>query len=143
MKKVLPFLFAVVALLAASCSPGFNGRWDDRRRDDSRNGRWQLLGEQEVDDRTDRDRIDVRRDDGPFRELRIEVRDAPIEIRDMVVTFADGEKFQPRISERYDEGQRSRVISLPGGRRSVDGVEFLYRSIDRRGGKGKVLLYGR
>jgi hypothetical protein len=106
-----------------------------------RRDHWQLLGEQEVDFKLDRDRIDVKRKAGPFRQLRLEVRDAPIELRDMIVTFGDGETFRPRIHKRFAEGRGSHVIDLPGKRRSVDGVEFVYRSISQREGKGRVLLY--
>jgi hypothetical protein len=108
-----------------------------------RGGQWQLLGEQEVNFKNDHDRIDVKRRAGPFRELRIEVRDAPIEIHDMTVTFADHKTFKPNIRARFREGRGSHVIDLPGNRRSIDKVEFVYRSIDRRQGKGKVLLYAR
>jgi hypothetical protein len=89
------------------------------------------------------DRIDVKRNDGPFRQLRIEVTDAPIEIREMVVTFGDGKKFRPKIQARFREGHGSHVIDLPGNRRSIDGIEFVYRSINRKQGKGKVLVYAR
>jgi hypothetical protein len=61
-----------------------------------RGGQWQLLGEQEVDFKNDRDRIDVKRKSGPYRELRIEVRDAPIEVNEMIVTFGDGKTFSPK-----------------------------------------------
>jgi hypothetical protein len=44
---------------------------------------------------------------------------------------------------RFREGHGSHVIDLPGNRKSIDGVEFVYRSIDRRRGEGKVLLYAR
>lgn len=106
-------------------------------------GQWQLLGDQEVNFDNDHDRIDVKRKAGPFRQLRIEVRDAPIEIREMIVTFGDGKKSRPKIQARFREGHGSHVIDLPGDRRSIDGVEFVYRSISSKRGKGKLLLYGR
>lgn len=108
-----------------------------------RGGRWELLGEQEVDFKNDHDRIDVRRRAGPYRELRIEVRDAPIEIHDMTVTFGDNKTFKPKIRARFREGHGSQVIDLPGNRRSIDKVDFVYRSIDRKKGRGRVLLYAR
>ena len=106
-------------------------------------GQWQLLGEQEVNFDNDHDRIDVKRKAGPFRQLRVEVRDAPIEIREMIVTFGDGKKSRPKIQARFREGHGSHVIDLPGDRRSIDGVEFVYRSISSKRGRGKLLLYGR
>ena len=72
-----------------------------------------------------------------------EVRDAPIEIREMVVTFDNGKKSRPKTQARFREGHGSHVIDLPGNRGSIDGADFVYRSIDRRRGKGKVLLYAR
>lgn len=106
-------------------------------------GRWELLGEQEVDFKNDHDRIDVKRSAGPFRQLRIEVRNAPIEMREMVVTFADGKTFKPKMQARFREGSGSHVIDLPGKQRSIDGVEFVYRSINPKQGNGRVLLYAR
>ena len=47
-------------------------------------GRWELLGQREVDFRNDRDQIDVGRSEGQFRQLDIRVKDAPIEINNMV-----------------------------------------------------------
>jgi hypothetical protein len=132
MKRSFMFAILVIVLLCAGIAGAAQ-----------KGGRWQLLGEQEVDFKNDHDRIDVKRNDGPFRELRIEVRDAPIEIREMVVTFGDGKKFRPKIQARFREGHGSHVINLPGNRRSIDGVEFVYRSIDRKRGKGNVLLYAR
>nr|ART40973.1 L174 [uncultured bacterium] len=102
-----------------------------------------MLGEQEVNFNNDRDRIEVKRRAGPYRQLRIEVRDAPIEIREMIVTFGDHKTFRPNIRAQFRDGRGSQVIDLPGNRRSIDGVEFVYRSINRRQGRGRVLLYAR
>jgi hypothetical protein len=100
-------------------------------------------GEQQVEFKNDHDRIDVKKASGPYRQLRFEVRDAPIEIREMVVTFGDGKTFRPKVRTSFREGHGSQVIDLPGNRRSIDGVEFAYRSINRKEGQGKLLLYGR
>ena len=132
MKSILFSFMLLIALI----SPALSGAAQ-------KGGHWELLGEGEVDFKNDHDRIDVKRRAGPFRQLRIEVRNAPIEIREMVVTFADGKTFKPKIQARFREGSGSHVIDLPGNRRSIDGVEFVYRSINRKQGKGRVLLYGR
>ena len=136
MKRLMLAILSTVLIYSCSTSVA------ERERVAEREGRWQLLGQQEVGRTRDRDRIDVPRKGGPFRQLRMEVRGAPIEIREVVVTFGDGEKFRPRIPERLAEG-RDYVIDLPGRRQSVDGVEFVYRSIDPRQQPAKVLLYAR
>ena len=126
----------VCAVLIALVNPALAGAAQ-------KGGHWQLLGEQEVDFKNDHDRIDVKRTAGPFRELRIEVRNAPIELSEMIVKFADGKTFKPKIQGRFREGSGSQVIDLPGKERSIDGVEFVYHSTSRSLGKGRVLLYAR
>ena len=104
---------------------------------------WQLLGEREADLQRDQDRIDVGRREGTFREIRIAVRGAPVEINKVVVTFDDGKTFSPSIREHFDQNSSSREIDLPGDRRSIRSVDFSYRSPDRRQGKATVMLYAR
>jgi hypothetical protein len=106
-------------------------------------GRWERLGTREVDFGGDRDRIDVGRAEGRFRQLQIRVKDAPIEISNMVVTFANNEKFSPTLRHRFDKGSGTRIIDLPGERRAIKSIDFNYRSIHRRTGKGIVEVYGR
>ena len=61
----------------------------------------------------------------------------------MIVKFADGKTFKPKIQGRFREGSGSQVIDLPGKERSIDGVEFVYHSTSHSLGKGRVLLYAR
>ena len=104
---------------------------------------WELLGEREADFRIDHDRINVGRREGSFREIRIAVRGAPLEMYNMVVTFGDGSTFTPNIRTRFDENSWSRDMDLPGDRRVIRSVDFTYRSINRREGRATVTLYGR
>lgn len=104
---------------------------------------WQLLGQQEADFKKDQDRIDIGRREGNFREIRIAVRGAPVEMDKVVITFTDGKTFAPSIREHFDQNSSSREIDLPGERRSIRSVEFTYRSPDRRQGKATVMLYAR
>lgn len=106
-------------------------------------GRWELLGRQEVDFKGDHDRIDVGRGEGKFRQVEIRVQGAPVEIRRMVVTFSNDEKFDPKLRRRFDESTRSHVIDLPGDRRVIKRIDFDYASINRRAGKATVEVYGR
>lgn len=104
---------------------------------------WELLGERQADFKVERDRIDVGRREGRFSELRVAVRGAPLEMYDMVVTFADGTTYSPNIRHRFDENTWTREINLPGDRRVIRSVDFRYRSPNRREGRATVMLYGR
>lgn len=109
----------------------------------SSGGRWELLGRQEVDFRRDQDRIDVGRGEGRFKQLQIRVKDAPIEISKMVVTFNNNQRFSPTVRHRFAEGSGTRIFDLPGERRTIKQIDFNYRSMSRREGTGTVEVYGR
>jgi hypothetical protein len=105
---------------------------------------WELLGQASVDSarRADHDTIEVGRREGRFSELAIRVEDSRIELYDMQVTFTDGESFSPRMSLFFDADTTSRIIYLPGARRTISHVEFWYRDLPG-GGRATVQLYGR
>ena len=121
-------------------------------------GDWELLGERVAEFKVDRDRIEVHaaspvlvprnmrgvgRREGKLSTLRVAVKGAPLEMYDMVVTFADGNTFSPNIRHHFNENSWSREIDLPGDQRVVRSVDFGYRSTDGREGRATVLLYGR
>jgi hypothetical protein len=130
-KRLTIVLIAIAALVYASLGIA------SERRDG-----WQLLGQKEAARTHDRDEMDVPRKAGPFRQLRLAVRGAPVELDDVIVTFGDGQKFRPRVPRRLPEGD-AYIIELPGRRRSVDRVALVYHSYDRRQQTAKVFLYGR
>jgi hypothetical protein len=104
--------------------------------------REELLGQLEVDLRADRDVIEVAPDEGRFQKIRIVVRGAPIQLHDMKVTFADDSVFDPVGRDRILQEDSAYVFDLPGQRRMIKRITFLYRSIDRREGKATVFVYG-
>jgi len=104
---------------------------------------WEMLGRQDVDFKKDHDRIDVGRKEGRFKQLEIRVQGAPVEINKMVVTFGNDETFSPELRHRFDEKSSSRVIDLPGDRRTIKRIDFNYRSTNRREGKATVAVYAR
>jgi hypothetical protein len=104
--------------------------------------REELLGQREVDFRTDSDVIEVGRDEGRFQKIRVVVRGAPIQLLGMKVIFADDSVFDSESRDRILREDLAYVFDLPGHRRIIKRITFLYRSIDRREGKATVLVYG-
>lgn len=101
-----------------------------------------FLGERIVDGAVDHDAIHVGRRDGEFREIMLVVERAPVEIYDVVVTFGNGERFEPRTRIAYDPNTRSRTIDLPGRSRSIQRVDFRYGNVIA-GARAKVELWAR
>jgi hypothetical protein len=89
------------------------------------------------------DRIDVGKSEGRFRQIRVTVKNAPIEVFDMVVTMGNDETFKPKLRHKSTEGSGSQIIDLPGERRALKRVDFSYKSINRREGKGTVQVFAR
>jgi hypothetical protein len=119
-----------VGLLAAACA--------------SRGGAgWELLGRKDVSFLVDHDTLDVGRYEGRFRELKIVVDGAPVEIRDIRVTFGDGETFHPATRLEFGPGSESRAIDLPGGNRVIRKIDFVYRKTSGIFRKATVSVYGR
>jgi len=103
---------------------------------------WELLGDREVDFGRDHDVIDVGRSEGTFAQLRFISVGGAVEMYDVKVVLGDGDSFHipSRLLLDRNEG---RMIDLPGVRRSVRRVEFLYRSLRAGGRRSRIALYGR
>jgi hypothetical protein len=107
---------------------------------------WELLGEQTVGGRVDRDRITVGRAMGKFSQLMVVVLDSELEMLDMEVVFRRGQPFRPAISQYFRESSRTRAIELPagyrGGERTIEHIDFKYRNLPG-GGRARVQVWGR
>ncbi len=118
------------------------------RRDDARDKRveaatgWDKLGERMVDAKGDRDVIAVGKADGRFSAIQIKVEQSALEMFDVVVTFGDGSTFAPPTRLIFKNGETSRVIDLPGDKRTIKKVEFKYANLPG-GGRAQVELWGK
>jgi hypothetical protein len=98
-----------------------HGGWDS-------NG-WQMLGERSVAHRFDHDTIEVGAYKGRFNKLTMYVVDNELELFDIDVKFGNGEHFHPAESKFFfKEGQRTRIIDLPGDDRVIRKIDLRYKS---------------
>jgi len=110
---------------------------------DNRYGRWEYLGESNVDGRFDRDKIEVGRDEGRFRALQIRVSNAPIYFQRVIVHYENGTSEVLHFRNRIPAGGQTRVFNLRGHHRAIDSVEFFYARGSGWSAKPKVRLFGR
>jgi hypothetical protein len=103
---------------------------------------WQLLGTKRVSRAAETDRIDVGLRDGRFNAIRIEVAEGTVEMYNIRVVFTNGASFSPDTRLVFREGERSRVIDLPGDARGIRSIEFAYQNRELRG-QGVVSVFGR
>jgi hypothetical protein len=82
--------------------------------------------------------IDVVRSEGRFKQIQFRVKDTPIVVTNLVVAFANDQTFSPKIRHLFAEGSGFHLIDHPGERRTINRINFNYKSISRREGKGLV-----
>jgi len=107
-----------------------------------RRGRWEYLGEANVDGGQDHDMIRVGMQDGRFRAIQIKVEGSAIDFQQVIVHFGNGQRETIAFRERIRAGGTTRAIDLPGDRRVIQGVEFFYARATWRGRRPKVRLFG-
>lgn len=102
------------------------------------------LGERYVrgNGREVREAITGLRGDGRWRRIMIVVENAPVEMDDIVVTFASGQKFSPPTRYTFGPGQTSQIIDLPGDLRTLRRVDFFMHNLPGNG-QAKVELWAR
>ncbi|MGA2545563.1 MAG: hypothetical protein ABSF43_03365 [Rectinemataceae bacterium] len=127
MKRVL--VYAALIVVLASCVSMPHGSV--------------YLGEQYVPFKGERGTIDIGNYDGWFRAIYFKVERNDIELFNMVITYGNGEREKIDTRLVFDEGARSRIINLEGGKRHVRSVEFVYKTVGSwLDGRARIRIYG-
>jgi hypothetical protein len=103
---------------------------------------WIRLGSRQASFKGDRDVVNVGAAKGTFRAIDLRVKGSPLEMHSVRITFGNGATFEPNVRHAFKQGSWTRRIDLPGGKRTIQRVEFRYRSIGAKSGKADVVLYG-
>lgn len=106
-----------------------------------RNG-YTYLGSRQVNGGMDHDSIHVGRGDGHFHAIMIVVENAPVAIEDIVVTFGNGERWEPHTRLVFGPDSTTRGLDLPGNARFIKRVDFRYGNL-AAGANATVELWGR
>jgi hypothetical protein len=109
-------------------------RKDDNDRKEPRRdaaGRWEKLGERRVGKKEEHDSIDLE-DKRRYTAVWFEADRGAVELDDIVVTFGNKETFSPPVKLTLREGEKTRLIDLPGEDREITRIRFHYRSVGGR-----------
>jgi hypothetical protein len=104
---------------------------------------WRQLGTKEVDYRVDHDTINVGLLRGDFRRVKLQVRNAPIRIQRMVITYRNGQTQNVQLRNLIRAGGETRAINLSGNERVIRKVDLWYQSASMGRRKARVTLLGR
>jgi hypothetical protein len=104
---------------------------------------WELLAEQKVNFIRDKDEIDVT-SRNQFTAIKFRVEEKDVRINDLVIVFDNGDKLEPSLDVIIGAGQESKLIELGREGRSIDKIEFKYRSTGNLlDGRANVLVFAR
>jgi hypothetical protein len=134
----------LLLLTAAASSAYAQGKRDNDRRADDRDGKWEQLGCEEVGRRTDTDVIKVGRREGRFSAIRLEAKGNDVNILELKVVYANGDPDDIRVRSEIREGTETRPLDLKGRDRAIDRIEITSkRDFKGRGrGKASICVYG-
>ena len=104
---------------------------------------WTLLGQQQIGFKTKKERIEVGRKEGRFRELVVTAKGAALTIDEMTVTLGNKKEVKLSVKQQLKDGESTRPIDLPGEARLIQHVDFVYRTTAKGEGRATVMLYGR
>lgn len=104
-------------------------------------GRWQYLGQSNVDGRADHDVIRVNAG-GAFRSIQLQVSGGTIEFNRVVVHFENGADVDVSVRDQIRAGGKTRAIDLPGDRRRIQSVEVWYERGNWGRRRPSLRLYG-
>jgi hypothetical protein len=128
-------ILVVLAVSAVSCTT--------RRRSVPIEEGWDLLGENKVNFVRDKDEIRIL-NSNRFTAIRFMVEDREVRINDLKIYYNNGDKLEPAIDEVVAADQYSRVIELGREGRSIDRIQFRYRTTGNvLSGRANVLIFGR
>lgn len=104
---------------------------------------WELLAEQKVNFIRDKDEIDVT-SRNQFTAIKFRVEEKDVRINDLVIVFDNGDKLEPSLDVIIGAGQESKLIELGKEGRTIDKIEFKYRSTGNLlDGRANVLVFAR
>jgi hypothetical protein len=106
------------------------------------NGDWVKLGSVNAGHDADHDRITVAGPYDNFRKLKFKVRNSPLNMHRVLVTYDDGAPEMLDVKENLAAGAETRVIDLHGGKRSIRTIEFWYETKGNKGDKAEVVAFG-
>lgn len=127
--------FRVIALLlfVALCLPALPAAAE----------KWVFLGQRHVNDKAERDTVEVTASEGTFEAVKLRVKRHAVRFYRVTVIYGAGTSDDLELRDVIPAGGESRVLDLRGGNRVIKRIEFAYEA-KTLGRKGAVVeVYGR
>jgi hypothetical protein len=103
---------------------------------------WVVLGTRDVRLSLDRDEILVTAARGEFKKVKFGVRERGVRFYDVTVVFGSGESMDIPVRAYIPAGEETRVFDLPGPKRTIRKIVFLYETRPGTSETATVVAWG-
>lgn len=105
--------------------------------------KWVFLGQRHVNDKAERDTVEVTASEGTFEAIKLRVKRHAVRFYRVTVIYGAGTSDDLELRDVIPAGGETRVLDLRGGNRVIKRIEFAYEA-KTLGRKGAVVeVYGR
>ena len=118
-KKIIIVLFLLASFLGSQSLMA--------QQEETRSGKWDLLGVRVVKFTSDRDAIPVTNNKGIYRAIKLRVFNGNIKIYRFVVFFDDGSSQEFPVNHVIKKGAVTGVRELKGNTRAINRIELWYK----------------
>lgn len=101
---------------------------------------WTPLGDRILNYRNAEDHIAVK-DSGAYKLVKLQVKNAPLEIASVTIAFTDGTSFDATLDAYLGPGNFTKEIELPAAK-SIQKVTFTYKKVSGTSQLATVRLLG-
>lgn len=105
--------------------------------------KWEKLGSRKVNFGLEKDTIAVGAHEGAFTKLKVQVTGGSLNMKKMFVNFKNGERKEIELKHNFDKGSGSRVIDLPGNKRLIKDIVFVYDTKNQSKKRATVHVFGK
>jgi hypothetical protein len=89
---------------------------------------WKVLGTRQVDRKAETDEITVTASRGGFKAIKLAVKGAAVEFKDVHVIYGNGEPDKLEVRNKIPEGGETRPLDLQGRERVIRKIVFWYKT---------------
>lgn len=104
---------------------------------------WVKLGEKDVDFHVDHDKIVATGKGEHVREIRMQIRYAPVKFQRIVIHYKNGERQDVDFPEDVAMDAFTRTVAIEGNGRVIKDLDLWYVTDSLGGKKAKVTVFGR
>jgi hypothetical protein len=139
MRKILAIVTSLAVVTFA-----FSTAWAAKETHPSSGppGTWHVIGTTHAGHTADHDAIVVKGPGDAFRRIKFRVKDAPLNLRRLIVTYDNNTSQSVETRNDIPKGGESRVIDLTGGQRHIKRIDFWYDTKGLLKGTADVTVYG-